>query len=365
VAQQLIELPLSGRTFASASPGTDGCSFALPFVAGPENRLAAYVAERLMPRRSAADLAEPSVAHALPAVISFFGPSGTGKTHLLRGLAEHWQRERGEQSAEYMTAADFRHRLLEAMDRDAIAEFRRRLRHRRLLALDDVHQLPREAYLMEELRHTVDDCREAGCVVLVAARRSPHTLANLSIDVRNRLAEGVAIQLAPPGQATRARLIQQIADATGRHISPMALRRFTSSVSGAANELFGAMFQLLSTTLPGTTISEADIEQFDAARAARRPTIGQVIGVVSRYFGIPQKMLKSASRKQPVVAARATAIYIARELAAASYEQIGRALGGRDHSTIMHNYRIIERQRKSDCQTQEALDELMRVLGTP
>ena len=84
----------------------------------------------------------------------------------------------------------------------------------------------------------------------------------------------------------------------------------------------------------------------------------EIIAAVARHFGLPQKQLKSQSRRQSIVTARAVAIYLARELAGASYEQIGRALGGRDHTTIIHNYRKIERERSHDPAVQEAIEEL-------
>ena len=83
---------------------------------------------------------------------------------------------------------------------------------------------------------------------------------------------------------------------------------------------------------------------------------------IGRHFGLPQKQLKSPSRRQSIVSARAVAVYLARELAGASYEQIGRALGGRDHTTIIHNYRKIERERLNDPAIQEAIEELGRII---
>ncbi len=74
------------------------------------------------------------------------------------------------------------------------------------------------------------------------------------------------------------------------------------------------------------------------SRFIRQPQLREIIAAVARHFGLPQKQLKSPSRRQSIVTARAVAVYLARELASASYEQIGRALGGRDHTTIIHNY---------------------------
>jgi chromosomal replication initiator protein len=111
--------------------------------------------------------------------------------------------------------------------------------------------------------------------------------------------------------------------------------------------------------------SAADIK--DASRllddrTVRQPALSEIIAIVAKYYSLTQKQLKSSSRKHAVVQGRATAIYLARELTGASYDEIGRALGGRDHTTVMHNYKKIERERQRDLATQEALDDLRRIL---
>ncbi|HEX2473484.1 MAG TPA: helix-turn-helix domain-containing protein, partial [Lacipirellulaceae bacterium] len=99
-----------------------------------------------------------------------------------------------------------------------------------------------------------------------------------------------------------------------------------------------------------------------AAKDDRRPTLPEIIALVARHYSVQQKLLKSNSRKQRLVRARATVIYLARELSDASYEQIGRALGGRDHTTIMHNFRKVQRERQHDFAMQETLEDLRRIL---
>jgi chromosomal replication initiator protein len=103
-------------------------------------------------------------------------------------------------------------------------------------------------------------------------------------------------------------------------------------------------------------------EQLYGARSRQRPTLREIVAAVARYYRIPQAQLKSGSRRQSIVAARAMVIYLARELAAATYEQIGRALGGRDHTTIIHSFRKIEHERSREPALQQAIDELRRTL---
>jgi chromosomal replication initiator protein len=191
----------------------------------------------------------------------------------------------------------------------------------------------------------------------------PASLGNLSTDVRSRLSAGLMLPLAAPGAAAREALARQAAAALGRSITDDAARRLAAGVDGTAAQLFGAMFELAAAEPDLILIDAAAVQRLLVRRDARRTTLREIIAVVARYYNLPQKLLKSGSRKHAAVVARATIVYLARELAGASYEQIGRSLGGRDHSTIMHNYRTIDRERRRDWQTQETLDDLRRVLS--
>jgi chromosomal replication initiator protein len=362
VVASLTEIPFPGRAFpvpAGAAMGRTPCH--LPwFVAGPENGLAAAVVRQLLssPELAAAD----ADAAAIPPspILVFYGPSGLGKSHLLRGLVDCWPTGHGTPCAEYVMAGDFRRQFIDAMKRDCVEEFRRRIRGFELLAIDDLDDLPPDQYVMEELRNTLDDCEPAGGIVVAAAARAPSSLGNLSADVRSRLAGGLVLQLAAPGLEARILLLRHAATALQCTISDEAARVLASGVSGTASTLFGALFELLSEG--PTSIQLGSVERYLATRDARRTTLREIIAVVARYYGLPQKLLKSGSRRHAVVVARSTIVYLARALAAASYEQIGQALGGRDHSTIMYNFRTIERDRRQNCQTQETLEELERVL---
>jgi chromosomal replication initiator protein len=343
-----------------SSPGVQ-----LPsFVAGPENRLVAATFRRLfgLAERPGADTAGGSPSHSVPTVIALFGPSGTGKTHLSRGLVRHWQRSRGDDSADYVTAQDFRQQLVEAMDQDAVAHFRRRFRSRELLVIDDLQRLPADDYLLHELRFTLDAYEESSGVVLVTSHRPVTALGNLTPDLRSRLASGMMLQLATPGEAARARIVQHVATVLRRPLSDDAVSQLAAGLRGTASQLIGVLYELYSAVPNSSAAAIKDASRLLDDRTARQPALSEIITIVAKYYSLTQKQLKSSSRKHAVVQGRATAIYLARELTGASYDQIGRALGGRDHTTVMHNYKKIERERQRDLATQEALDDLRRIL---
>ncbi len=361
----LTEMPLPGRTLVPpARVAADReAKVALPaFVAGPENRLVAAAFNRLIDAAhapSAATVQASRAAHFAPAVLALFGPSGTGKTHLAYGLVRYWQQQRGTEAAQYVTAGDFRRQFHDAIRGDAIVDFRRHCRDCQLLAIDDLHHLPPSEHLLQELRYTLDEYEDRGGTVVVTSNRPANTLANMPSDLRSRLAGGLMLQLAPLGAAARLHVIRQTSAAIGRSLSDDAAHRLAAGVSGTTTDLIGALFELCQAA-PDSQVS--DSHRAEQLLAKRRPALREIIAVVARYTRVPQKQLKSASRKQSTVFARAIAVYLARELAAASYLEIGRALGGRDHTTIMHSYRKIDEDRLRCPATQETLDELRRIL---
>jgi chromosomal replication initiator protein len=359
----LTQIPLPGQRRVSsptdaASPRAKAVSPA--FVVGPENRLVAATFGRLLdsvaPNATASIDRVNGTTPFAPRLLTLFGTSGTGKTHLAAGLVHHWQKKRGREAAEYIPASDFRRQYLAAVRTDSIVEFRRRIRSLQLLAIDDLHQLPADEHILQELRNTLDDFEERAATIVVTSNRPVATLAKLSADVRSRLAAGLLLQLAMPDTDARVRIIRQASSALGRPIADEIAQRLAAGVGGTATELIGTLLEL--SQAPAAIPLAAQAEHLLAARAARRPALQEIVAVVAKHSRLPQKLLKSDSRKQSAVFARALAIYLARELAGASYHEIGRALGGRDHTTIMHSYQKIEADRAANPPTQDVLDEL-------
>jgi chromosomal replication initiator protein len=365
VVDCLIEIPLPGRTLRSAPAHAAGhpANMSLPsFVAGPENHLVATAVSRLLEAGRQPPHGQ-SGRRSTARVLALYGESGTGKTHLARGAVAWWQDRGGADTAEYMTAADFRCRWTEACDADDVAQFRRRIRGLQLLAIDDLHRLPANEYLQQELRYTIDACNAAGAWLLVTSGRPASTLANLSPDVRSRLAAGLVLQLAPPGAAARGRIVEQASQALGWSVPQDVVGRLAAGISGTASDLFGALFALHAAVPHPHCWRTEHVDRYLAEHEPRRPPLREIIAVVAKYHGVPQKVLKSSARKQAAVTARAMAVYLARELASASYERIGHALGGRDHTTMMHSYRKIHRQLQHDPATRDVVADLRRMLS--
>ncbi len=332
-------------------------SFPNSFVAGPENRLAVPALERLL---AGEDL---SAAATLFNPLVLLGSTGTGKSLLARGITRHWQSVLGrsglnEPEVEYLTAIDFARELRAARDEGRLENFRQRLADLRLLVLEDLQRLPPHAFVQRELRDTFDVLVEAGAIVVVTTQQPPAAMAQLEAGLRDRLSSGLTVRLQLPGVEARLELLRQAASTQGSLIDATKLEQLAHKVEGTVPQLFRAVAEhALSTE---QRLANQAGQSVDAARPPLK--LKQIVAVVARYYSLTQAALCSAARRKSLVHARGVAIYLARTLTELSYSQIGQALGGRDHTTIMHAKRTLEKRLAHDAATQQDVEELKRIL---
>lgn len=356
-------IPLTAR-LRSFKEGTDARLAGRPkngsgFVAGPENRLVGQIFQQMVATAK------------LPAAVStlvLVGPSGSGKTHLASGIANLWAERRDHSSASvarqatYLTAPDFRRQLDQAIESRTIARFREQLRTSRLLVLDDLHRLPPAPYVQEELLSTLD-ALPGDSLLLVTSSQLPVLIAGLLPAISSRLAAGLTLQLAPLGPQARSELLSQCLASLERSIESAAIELYASRVEGEAPQVLRAVSELCTFVPRHGSIDGGQMKRFLDDRESRsHTTVDEIVKLVARYHKLSPKLLTSSTRRRTLVEARGVVIYLARHVLGTSFEQLGQALGGRDHSTIMHSLRRIEETLPHDPRLQSCVDELKRLL---
>ena len=328
----------------AANPAT--ASEVPQFIAGPENRLVVPALERLL---AVEDLAAAST---LFNPLVLIGSSGTGKSHLARGITRRWQSLLGDETVEYLTAADFARQLRDARDEGVLEEFRERKTELQLLVLEDLHRLSPRAFVQRELRDTLDVLNESGAVVVITTQQPPAAIVGLEAGLRDRLASGLTLRLQSPGLEARLELLALTATQRGMQINDDQLRQLAHKVTGPAPQLSRAIaeFELVASNTADLAETRAPLQ------------FKQIVAVVARYYSLTQAALCSPARRKSLVQARAVAIHLARTLTDLTYAQIGHSLGRRDHTTILHAARTMEKQLSTDARCQQDIEELKRIL---
>ena len=339
------------------------------FIVGPENELIVSPLERLL---SDVDLADAAT---LFNPLVLVGPSGSGKSQLAQGIVRHWRRRLEPMQIEYFTAADFCRETQAATDESRLAAWRTHIRSLRLLVIEDLQRLRPRAAFQQELRHAIDAIVAGGGIVVVTAEREATSLAHLDSGLRDRLTAGLTVRLQRPSLAARKAILQLAANARGLMLTDQELARLAQREAGSSAELIGRVASLrpsgslplagragegvIASTRVPTPSPQGGGEQTVPNNTAR---LKQIIAVTARYFTVTQAALLGPSRRTSLVEARNVAVHLARRLTSLSYADIGRGLGGRDHTTIMHAERRVSDRLAHDPAVQQAVDELDRLL---
>lgn len=327
-------------------------------VLGRENRLLAGVLTRWCDLLSEVDSRSTDAWSKLATPLVIVGATGCGKSHIAEGLAQL----AGPQAL-LTTANDLRRDLAEAIDRGIARRWRDRWASCPLLVIDDLDHLGPSAAFQQELVYLIDELATRGHKLVATSARPVAHLKGWPEGIVSRFSAGLTMEIAPLEEATLEPLVRDFAESQAWQLDRPALEALVRHAPRKPRDLIAWMGRLEQHFAPRRVVSAAAVEEYvKQAKARSAPDLAQIIRLVSRYYGIPQKQLVSASRQASAVAARGMVVYLARQLTAASYEQIAQRLGGRDHTTILHNYqRICERLHEQPA-LRQASDELQALL---
>ncbi len=346
-------------------PLIEGRSFAT-FVTGSNNAFAHAAAQAVA--------AQPGERYN-PLVI--YGGVGLGKTHLLQAIG-HACQEQGLRVL-YVTAEAFTNETVAAIRGRKTEALRQRYRHVDVLLVDDVEFMIGKKRTEEEFFHTFNTITGKGGQVVVTLSKHPRELSKLDERLRSRLEGGLVVDLQAPSQSTREDIVRAKARAQASSTLPDdVVRLLAEKVTGSIRELEGALTQVLAratlTKQPLTVEMAAQALGLQAQMRATRvasepPTIKRVLEATATYYQLSLDDLLSKRRTQKIARARQIAMYLAREETQASLPQIGEALGGRNHSTILYGYKKIAQKLPGDAALQQDLaairEQLTFVSGTP
>jgi chromosomal replication initiator protein len=292
------------------------------------------------------------------------GPPGLGKTHLLGAIANLIAAHEPRLSVRRTTGEAFTNDFLAALAGGGLERFKAGFRHVDVLLIDDVQFLERKTKTEEEFFHTFDALYESGSQIVLTSDRPPSDLQALEDRLRERFASGLVADIRPPDLPTRLAILRKRASHDGIDVAEeAALEVIAARVCVNVRALEGALIRVVAfSSLTGRPLTaELAREVIDGlypAPAQAAPSIEQVLQATCERFRVSTEELVSPSRSPRIALPRQLAMYLARELTGQSLPAIGRAFGGRDHTTVLHALRRTEQRISTDTDLRLAAQQL-------
>lgn len=330
------------------------------FIVGKSNQLAFAAAERIAAAPAGTAPYNPLYLHA---------GVGLGKTHLLQAIAQD-ARSHGKRVA-YFTADRFMYGFVAALKSQTALAFKEKLRGIDLLIVDDV-QFIQGRSIQQEFGHTINALIDAGKQIVVAADRLANDLEALDERIRSRLAGGLVVEVGELDEALRAKILASRLEALqgahpNFHVNPDVVAYVARVVTTNGRDLDGAANRLLAhATLSGHPVTletaESAIRDLVRTREPRRVKIEDIQKLVATRYNVSRADILSERRTAAVVKPRQIAMYLSKALTPRSLPEIGRRFGGRDHTTVLHAVRKIEKAIAEDRLLHDEVDLLKRML---
>jgi chromosomal replication initiator protein len=324
-AAPAVRIPAELAARAGSAPVNPRYTFET-FIVGSSNRMAhaASIAVAENPARAYNPL-------------FLYGGVGLGKTHLLHAIGNQCGRQ-GLQVL-YVSSEEFTNDLVTAILKHNTEAFREKYRLIDVLLIDDIQFIAGKESTQEEFFHTFNTLHGQDKQIVMSSDRPPKAMVTLEERLRSRFEWGLTVDIQPPDLETRIAILRSKAEKAGRHVSPEILETIARLVQSNIRELEGALNRVLAFgELSGLPLSPQVVSSALADLLPQRHEINtdQVVSLVARTFGLTPERLKGRDRSQEVALPRQVAMYLMREEANISLPQIGEALGGRDHTTVMY-----------------------------
>ena len=300
-----------------------------------------------------------------------YSASGLGKTHLMHAIGWQLARARPDLHVVLLTAEQFMYRFVQALkSRDTIG-FKQLFRSVDVLMIDDVQFIAGKDSTQEEFFHTFNALVDQGKQVVISGDRNPVDMDGLEERIRSRLQWGLVVDLHPTDYELRLGILQSKTEALapsypGVVVQPKVLEFLAHRISSNVRVLEGALTRLMAFASLVGRPADLDMAQeclADILRASdRKVTIEEIQRKVAAHYTLRLNDLLSQRRARQVARPRQVAMYLSKTLTSKSLPEIGRRFGGRDHTTVIHACRTIEKLRETDSQIAEDLELLRRML---
>ena len=323
------------------------------FITGTSNKLAHEASQKV----------SENISHYNPLYI--YGGVGMGKTHLLNSIGLILK---GKNKVMFISAERFMYQFVKSIKSNEMVKFKEYFRNTDILLIDDIQFMNGKEAMQEEFFHTFNALLDKGSQVIISADRAPNKLSRIQERIKSRFAGGLVVDIQKPDYELRKRIVKQKTEelnvfySNEINISDEIQEFISLEITTSIRELVGAINRVVSFSriynkVPN--LSEVKVVLKDLLNVSENiVTIDLIQSTVCKFFKISKNEMLSSRRSRYLVRPRQTAIYLTKILTSKSLPEIGREFSNRDHTTIIHSVKTIEKLKENDLEMTNNINKL-------
>ncbi len=281
------------------------------------------------------------------------GGIGMGKTHLAQAIAWQIKAENKNKKVVYLTAEKFMYHFVQAVRNNESMDFKQKFRSIDVLIIDDVQFIAKKQGTQEEFMHTFNNLVESNKQVVLVCDRSPADLEAIDEKLKSRISGGMVINFKNPDFADRYEILKTKAALCGEAIDEKILEHLASKITSSVRDIDGALRKLMANKIfAGEEISLQAAKnialEYSKASLNNIITIEKIQKAVAEHYEIKVSSLTSSTRERSIARPRQIAMYLAKQLTSDSLPKIGKALGNKNHATVIYAIKTVMQMMESD-----------------
>jgi len=325
------------------------------FIIGPFNELA-YSASKAI-------IAKPGIYNPL----FIYGPTGLGKTHLIQAVGNTIKQQHPDATIYYTSSENFTMELVSAIRNDKTTAFKDKYRKFDVLIMDDIQFLSGKDKTQEELFHLFNILYDKNKQIIFSSDKHPNFIIGLEERLKSRFSAGMIVDIQTPEFESKLAILRSKAQENGFIIDTEVLDHVATSVQGSIRELEGILNSLMvQTQVKGRTPNLREVKSLikNNVKPKRNISIREVVKIIADYYNIDEEMIYEKTRRKEVVLSRQVVMFLLREDFNISYPMIGKELGGRDHTTVIHSYTKIKGEIEDNANLNQDIEQIRAMLTT-
>lgn len=274
-----------------------------------------------------------------------YGGVGLGKTHLMHSIAHFILKNDPKAKILYVTSEKFTNELIDAIrnkNNITTTEFREKYRNNDVLLIDDIQFIIGKESTQEEFFHTFNTLYESKKQIIISSDKPPKEIETLEERLRSRFEWGLTVDIQSPDYETRMAILRKKEELEGYNIDNEVIKYIATNIKSNIRELEGALTKIVALSKLETNkeitieLAEEALKDLISSSSAREITPEYIIQIVCDHYQITPLDIASQKRNRDIVLPRQIAMYLCRDMTAVPLQTIGKSLGGRDHTTVLH-----------------------------